>query len=193
MKKKMITLLVVALLAGCATGGRAPVQTYDFGPADSAMIGSRPDVFVAEVRAAEWLNTTDILYRLEYRDPRLLSPYGSSRWAGIPAAMLTARLRMYVGNGQSGRDRQTKCTLTLFLSEFSQIFKSERESVAVTHLRATLNESGTGKRALVREIKIERPAPSADAAGAAAAFAESVKLAATELNSWVDESASCKD
>lgn len=191
--KKTITLLVVTLLAGCATGSRAPVQIYDFGPADSAMIATRPDVFVADVRAADWLNTTDMLYRLEYRDPRLLAPYGSSRWAGIPAAMLTARLRMYVGNGQSARDRQTKCTLTLYLSEFSQIFKSEHDSVAVTHLRATLNESGSDKRALVREIKIERPTPSADAAGAAAAFAESVKLAATELNGWVDESASCRD
>jgi cholesterol transport system auxiliary component len=191
--KKTIILLVFAVLAGCATAARTPVQTYDFGPADSAMMGARPDVFVADVRAAEWLNTTDMLYRLEYRDPRLLSPYGSSRWVGIPAAMLTARLRMYVGNGQAVRDRQTKCTLSLFLSEFSQIFKSEHDSIAVTHLRATLNESGSGKRALVREIKIERPAPSADAAGAAAAFAESVKLAATELNGWVDESASCRD
>ena len=191
--KKTIILLVMTLMAGCATGSRTPVQIYDFGPADSAMTGARPDVFVSEVRAAEWLNTTDMLYRLEYRDPRLLSPYGSSRWAGIPAAMLTARLRMYVGNGQSARDRQTKCTLSLFLSEFSQIFKSERDSVTVTHLRATLNESGSGKRALVREIKIERPAPSADAAGAAAAFAESVKLAATELNAWVGQSGSCGD
>ncbi|MEO8751242.1 MAG: ABC-type transport auxiliary lipoprotein family protein [Casimicrobiaceae bacterium] len=191
--KKIVTLLIVALLAGCATGSRAPMQTYDFGPADSAMTGARPDVFVSDVRAAEWLNTNDMLYRLEYRDPRLLSPYGTSRWAGIPAAMLTARLRMYVGNGQSARDRQTKCTLTLFLSEFSQIFKTEHDSIAVMHLRATLNEVGSGKRAAVREIKIERPTPSADAAGAAAAFAESVKLAATELNTWVDQSGSCKE
>jgi len=61
------------------------------------------------------------------------------------------------------------------------------------HLRATLNESASGKRAAVREVKIERPAPTADAAGAAAAFAEAVKLAATELNTWVAQSGSCKD
>ena len=191
--KTILTLLLAATLAGCATGSRVPVQIYDFGPADSAMTDARADVFVADVRAAEWLNTTDILYRLEYRDPRLLSPYASSRWAGIPPAMLTARLRMLIGNGQSARDRQTKCTLHLFLSEFSQIFRSERDSVTVMHLRATLNEVGSSKRAAVREIKIERPAPSADAAGAVAAFAESVKLAATELNTWVEQTGSCKD
>ena len=190
---KTITLCFALTLAGCATGNKLPVQTYDFGIADPATPPPGQDVFVADVRAAEWLGSTDMLYRLEYRDPRVLTPYSASRWAGPPAAMLTTRLRLFVGNGMSARDKQTKCSLTLFLTEFSQVFKSEQESRAVLRLRATLSEPGSGQRASVREFSIERPAPSADAAGEAAAFAEVVKSSAEELNEWIDVSANCKE
>ena len=190
--KTLIMFLAIAQLAGCASDGKLPVETYDFGIAASAAPPAGQDVFLAEVHAAEWLSTTDMLYRLEYRNPRILSLYAASRWAGPPAAMLTIRMRQSVGNGTSARGRQAKCALTLFLSEFSQVFKSEQDSRAVMHLRATLTDTATTGRALVREFRIEKPAPAPNAAGEAAAFSDIAASAADELNAWITETGACK-
>jgi len=190
--KTLIMFLAFALLAGCASGNKLPVETYDFGIAGSATAPPGQDVFIAEVRAAEWLSTTDMLYRLEYRNARVLAPYSASRWTGAPAAMLTIRLRQSVGNGTSARGRQAKCSLTLFLTEFSQVFASEQDSRAVMHMRATLTDTATTERALVREFRIERPAPTPNAAGAAAAFSDIATSLADELNAWISEAGTCR-
>jgi len=180
------------LLAGCAIGSKQPIETYDFGIAGSVAPPAGQDVFLAEVRAAEWLSTTDMLYRLEYRNPRILAPYSASRWAGTPAAMLTIRLRQSVGNGTSARGRQAKCSLALFLSEFSQVFAVGQDSRAVMHVSATLTATATAERAQVREFRIERPAPTPNAAGAAAAFSDIATSVAEEINAWITEAGSCK-
>ena len=191
--KTLIKLLVALLLAGCASGSRQPVEIYDFGIAGPAAPPPGLDVFLAEVRAAEWLSSTDMLYRLAYRNPRILTPYSSSRWAGTPAAMMTIRLRQAVGNATSARGRQAKCSLTLFVSEFSQVFTSEQDSRAVMHLRATLTDTAAAERALVREFRIERPAPTPNAAGEAVAFSDIATSVADELNSWITGAGTCKN
>ena len=190
--KTPILFLAALLLAGCASANKQSTETYDFGIAGSAVPPAGQDVFLADVRAAEWLITTDMLYRLDYRNPRVVTPYSSSRWAGTPAAMLALHLRQSVGNGTSARGRQAKCSLTLFLSEFSQVFASEQDSRAVLHMRATLTDTATTERALVREFRIERPAPTSNAAGAAAAFSEVATSVAGELNAWISEAGTCK-
>jgi cholesterol transport system auxiliary component len=106
--------------------------------------------------------------------------------------MLTIRLRQSVGNGTSARGRQVKCTLALFLSEFSQVFKNDQDSRGIMHLRATLTDSATTERALVREFRVERPAPTPDAAGEAAAFGEIANSVGDELNAWIAQSGICK-
>ena len=181
-----------ALLTGCASGSRQPTEIYDFGVAGSATAPPEQDVFLAEVHAAEWLNTADMLYRLEYRNPRVLTPYSASRCAGTPAAMLTNRLRQSVGNGTSARGRQAKCSLALYVSEFSQVFGSEKNSRAVMHLRATLTDTATIERALVREFRFERPTPAPNAAGEAAAFADLATPVAEELNAWITGAGTCR-
>ncbi len=190
---RILALLAAIALAGCATPSKAPLENYDFGISEPRPAGATADVFVGDVRAAEWLGTSEMLYRLEYQDARVLRPYAGSRWAGTPAAMLTSRLRQTVGNGLSARGKQTKCTMTLFLSEFSQVFKSEQDSRVVMHLRATLSVAASNEREKVRELRLERPAPTPDAAGQAAAFSEVVKSAADELNAWVDASGACRE
>src|SRR5579859_5872831 len=190
--KTLTVWLVAFVLAGCASGNNLTMETYDFGLPGSASAAVDQDVFLADIRAADWLNTTDMLYRLEYRDPRVLTPYSASRWAGTPAALLTIRLRQSVGNGTSVRGRQTKCNLSIFLSEFSQVFATEQDSRAVMHLRATLSVSAASERASVREFRIEQPAPSANAAGAAAAFSDIAASMAQQLNAWIAEAGTCK-
>ena len=190
--KTLSLFLAAVLLAGCASSSRQPTETYDFGIAGAGGAPGEQDVFVADVRAADWLNTTDMLYRLEYRNPRVLTPYSASRWAGTPAAMLTIRLRQSIENATSARTRQAKCSLTLFLSEFSQVFATEQDSRAVLHLRATLTAAAPAERPLFREFRVERPAPTPNAAGGAAAFSDIAVSVGDELNAWVAEAGICK-
>jgi cholesterol transport system auxiliary component len=189
--KTLVICLAFALLTGCVSGSRPASETYDFGIAGSATAPPGPDVFIADVRAAEWLGTTDMLYRLAYRNPRVLTPYSASRWAGPPAAMLTIRLRQSVGNGAIVRGKTVRCGLTLFLSEFSQVFADAKDSRAVLHMRATLIDAAATGPARVREIRLERAAPTPNAAGAAAAFADIAAALADELNAWIREAGIC--
>jgi len=191
--KTLISLLLAVLLAGgCASRREHPSQIYDFGIAAAPAGASGTSVFVTEVRAADWLDTTDMYYRLSYRDPRALAPYAGSRWAGTPAAMLTVRLRLSVGNGSAVRTPQVKCVLGLSLVEFSQVFASGNASRAMLHAQATLAENAVAGRTTSREIRMERPTPTADAAGGAAAFSEIAAALAQELSAWVSEAGFCK-
>jgi ABC-type uncharacterized transport system auxiliary subunit len=191
--KTLITVLLAVLLAtGCVSGREHPSQTYDFGIVLAPAGASGDSVFVAEVRAADWLDTTDMFYRLAYRDSRALASYANSRWAGTPAAMLTVRLRQSVGNGSAVRIPQVKCVLGLSLAEFSQVFASANTSRAVLHAQATLVENAPGGRNVSREIRLERPAPTADAAGGAAAFSEISAAISEELRTWISDAGFCR-
>jgi cholesterol transport system auxiliary component len=191
--KTLIALLLAALLAaGCASRREYPSQIYDFGIAAPPASASGASVFITAVRAADWLDTTDMFYRLAYRDPRALAPYSGSRWAGTPAAMLTVRLRQSVGNGSAVRSPQVKCVLGLSLAEFSQVFASGNASRAVLHAQATLVENATPGRNMSREFRLERPTLTADAAGGAAAFSEIAAALSEELRAWIADAGFCK-
>jgi len=63
--KTLITLMLAALLTtGCASRREHPLQVYDFGIAAPPGSTAGESVFVNEVRAADWLDTTDMYYRL---------------------------------------------------------------------------------------------------------------------------------
>jgi cholesterol transport system auxiliary component len=191
--KTLITLLLAGLLAtGCASRREHAMQIYDFGIAAAPAAASADSVFVAEVRAAAWLDTTDMFYRLAYRDPRALASYADSRWAGTPAAMLTVRLRQSLGNGSVVRNPQVKCALGLSLAEFSQVFATGNASRAVLHAQATLVENATAGRNMSREFRLERATSTADAAGGAAAFSAIAATLSEELRAWISEAGFCK-
>ena len=191
--KTLIALLLTALLTtGCTSRRGDAVQIYDFGIALEPAGAAADSVFVADVRPADWLDTTDMVYRLTYRDPRALASYANSRWAGTPAAMLTVRLRQSVGNSSVVRSPQVKCVLGLSLAEFSQVFASGNTSRAVLHVQATLAENVTAGRHANREFRLERPAPTADAAGGAAALSEIAAALSEELRAWISEAGFCK-
>jgi cholesterol transport system auxiliary component len=186
-----INLLVAALLlVACASETRVPMQAYDFGVTGALGAPAGQDVYLSEIRTADWFNTTDMLYRLEYRDPRVLRPYSASRWAGTPAAMLGATLRQSVADATPGR--RAKCNLSLFVSEFSQVFTNDHDSRAVLRLRATLTDTSATGQTLMRDFSTERPASPANAAGAAAAFSEIATSVATAINGWITQAGVCQ-
>ena len=182
--KTAIAILCMALIAaGCATSRDTAPQTYDFGPVGQpeAVVNS---VQVIEMRAPEWLDSNQMLYRLAYRDPRALTPYSGNRWAGTPASMLTLRLRQQLGNVPGA-----KCILSSSLAEFSQTFDAADSSRAVLHVHTVLATT-SGPR-LQKEFSLQAKAPTPDAAGGAAAFSALASDMAKAVAQWTTESGLC--
>jgi cholesterol transport system auxiliary component len=183
--KAAIALACAALLAGCSTTRETAPQTYDFGLTEQS---AQPalSVQVLEMRSPEWLDGTQMQYRLAYQDPRALMPYGGSRWAGTPASMLSLRLRQQLGSAPG-----SKCTLATNLAEFSQTFDSASSSRALLQVHAVLGVAGAPPQRLQREFRLEGNAPSADAAGGAAAFSQLATDFVRAAEAWIGETGLC--
>ncbi|HWQ39201.1 MAG TPA: ABC-type transport auxiliary lipoprotein family protein [Burkholderiales bacterium] len=178
---RLLLLALGAALVACAARTADPVRTYDFGlpiGASSAPAG----VHVRPVQAPEWLDRQDMLYRLAYRDSRVLEPYAAARWAGTPPAMLTLKLRQALGESDP---RATPCVLSVELEEFSQVFDAPDASRAVLFARASLREAHGQRRSESTTWRLERAAPTADAAGGAAAFSELASELTGKLREWI--------
>lgn len=189
-------------LSGCSALRPPPRATvYDFGPgAVSATASTKaaplPAIVLAEVEANAALDTTAVLYRLSYSDAQQLRPYAQTRWSMPPAQLLRQRLREQLGQQRAVLQAaqgvvvgKPAMTLHLDLDEFSQLFESEQRSSGLVRLRATLGQSsGAGERLLAqRSFVLQRPAPSADAAGGVRALTEAADAAIADIEQWVQQ------
>lgn len=175
-------LLVSAATGGCAFGpsARPPSALYDFGllpeqPARPALLQAL--LAVPDPSAPGWLDSTSMLYRLAYADGGQPRVYSLSRWAAPPAELIGARLRSRlarivepglasVRDGVAG-----EYVVRIDLEEFSQVFDTPSASRGVLRARATLIAGARRSTIARRAFAFERPAPSADATGGAAALA----------------------
>jgi cholesterol transport system auxiliary component len=194
--------------AGCGALPDKPARAtlYDFGPhlaaaaPASANPAALPPIALAEIDASTRLEGTQLLYRLGYADSNELRPYGQARWSLAPAQLLHQRLRdalamrrTVLGPEESATIARTEGrvpdTLRVSLEEFSQYFESPASSVGLVRLRATLIRGGSGgDRVLAqRSFALQRPAPSADAAGGVKGLAAASDAAVAELVAWVDQ------
>lgn len=191
-------LLGVVLLAACAGGARAPVATYDFGPATGSLAGAGHSSRLAlEVRAPASLDSPAIAYRLLYDDPLKLHHYAASRWSEAPASLLAHRLRQRLGAQSAlpasalsatlaGGRAGAGCLLRLELREFAQLFETPAHSRGVVQGHATLLAAGpviVAERALASE----QPAPHAGAGGGVRALVAASEDLARQLAAWLDE------
>lgn len=181
MNGRLLLLALCAALAACATRTADPVRAYDFGLPNGPNPAS-VKVHVRPVEAPEWLDRPDMLYRLAYRDSRVLAPYAAARWAGTPPTMLTLKLRQALGESDP---RTTPCVLSVQLEEFSQVFDAQDASRAVLFARASLRETGGQRRSESTTLRLERATPTPDAAGGAAAFAELASELTGQLRDWL--------
>lgn len=197
--------LAAALLAGCANfAPDKPVRPtlYDFGPGDlaEAPAPSGQPLLLGEVEVAGSLDSTAMLYRLGYADPHQLRPYAYARWSAPPAQLLQQRLRQVLGRSWPVMDAAAAAALArrgsgaprvlrLELEEFSHWFQTETASQGVVRLRATLLEQGGGGEKLLaqRSFSVQRPAPTADAAGGVRALAAAADGVAEALAAWVQQ------
>jgi cholesterol transport system auxiliary component len=180
--KSVAWTMSVVLLAACSAGpvSRETPASYDFGASrdDTAVKQSiKSGVLLHPVVAPAWLDTTAIVYRLNYQDAARPQTYANSRWVAVPAALLTQRLRSKLGAASEGGvvsiadGVRADYALRLELDEFSQIFDAADRSRGLVVVRASL--VNTAKRALIaqRSFTVERAAASADAEGGVRALA----------------------
>lgn len=177
--KTVRMLLLAAALGGC--GGTALVEprTFDLGlNAPSAPV---PPVRVGFVRAAVPFESTDMHYRLAFRNAAEIAAYANSRWAASPPELLRKQLLRGAG------EKAGPCQLDLEIQEFTQVFSSETASEARIELRALLSLPAGS---LSRTLTVTEPGAGPDAAAGAGAFARAADRAIGEIGRWI---ASYKD
>ena len=173
-------------------------DVYDFGPGKLATppvqkMAPLTALGLAEIEASAALDSTAVLYRLAYDDTQKLQPYTLARWSMPPAQLVRQRLREHLEQLRpllnTGDSTATPLTLRMELEEFSQLFEAPDQSVGLLHLRATLTGTRvSGEKLLAqRSIIVQRPAPSADAAGGVRALKAAADAAAQEIEQWLME------
>ena len=195
--------LSAAMLPGCSSTKPAALTTYDLGSlqpspaptlsmpaAASAMdVPARiAPITVADVSSASWLDSQMMFYRLRYDNDLQPRPYATSRWSMPPPQLLSqrikARLAQAGGVVLSGADGAINIPmLRVEADDFSQRFATAGQSDVHVAVRASVLNG----RALVAQKSFEqvRPAPSADAAGGAAALATATDAMISEMMAWL--------
>lgn len=182
--KNILLALAVLLVAAACTGlprNRADLALYDLGPGPAQSPGVATYRGVAlEVRLPVWLDAPAMSYRLTYADPRRVHAYAQARWAASPMLLLQQRLRQLLALSAAG----APCLLRVDLDDFSQSFASPSSSSAVLRGEAQLFGKGGAVKGR-RQLQLEVPAATADAAGGAAALAVASERLAATLNEWL--------
>lgn len=195
--RRCLVLGLLAGLGGCAVPERAAGPTlYDFGVSRSAatQAPARPTAahlpaLALTLQASSALDATVIHYRLGYADDQQLRAYTLARWTMPPGELVQQRVREGLSRHYTvlrpGEGAQR--LLQLELEEFSQVFEAPAQSSGLVRWRATLRQrQATGERLLAqRSFVVQRPAPSADAAGGVRALGAAVDAAVTELVQWL--------
>ena len=188
-----LTLLLLALLGGCALGPQTvEMARYDFGlPRADKEVNPRlqRDLTVAPVGAPAWMDNPGIHYRLAYQDATRPEAYAQSRWVMPPAALLGQRLRASIARASKAAvftpadGVRTDYTLRLELEEFSQVFDAADRSRAVVRLRASLIRN----RGVVAQqgFNMERACATPNAEGGVRALIAASDAAGNRLIDWL--------
>ncbi len=186
--KSFPLVLLATLLAACAGSSlrtATPVVVYDFGlPAQRLAGDGLSSRLSLEVRSPPWFDSLNVDYRLNYDDPLSQREYAGSRWVGAPGTLLAQRLRQQLGIAGATGGVLTDCVLRVELQEFSQVFDAPQQSRAVLQGNASVVDA---RRRLVaqRVVTIEKPAPTADAAGGVQALVAASTDLGQALADWL--------
>ncbi|MEO7160656.1 MAG: ABC-type transport auxiliary lipoprotein family protein [Polaromonas sp.] len=204
-------MLVLGLAVGCSVVDKPTRATmYDFGPGalstQPAASANAPLVTLAPLAIADIatsggaLDNQAMFYRLAYTDAQQLRPYSQARWSMPPALLVRQRLRerlsqrRVVLNAREGvaLNRSQNANLPMLrleLEEFSQLFSAPDASVGLVRLHATLVEITPAGEKLIaqRNLAVQRPATSADAAGGVRALTAATDAAIEALDEWLQQ------
>ena len=202
-------VFLVATTAGCSALPDKPARSlmYDFGPGE---LVAQPPPRQATLSAVAIddistpggaLDNMAVLYRLAYADAQQLRPYSQARWSMPPAQLVRQRLRAQLGQrravfnagNSAALNRSNNAALPpllrLELEEFSHVFTAPDTSFGLIRLRASLFEVTPGGDRLIgqRNVTVQRPAASADAAGGVKALTAATDAAIEEIDQWLQQ------
>ena len=188
------SLCATLLLAGCSTGKAPGNTTFDFGPAAPAISaapaasGALGAVVVTDVTGSAALDSERMYYRLNYADPLQARSYSHSRWSATPLQLVSQRLKTRLAQAGTKVLTTTDASagvaiLRTEIDDFTHSFDSQAQSHGQLVLRASLFD---GHKLIDQKIFSRKmPAPSADAAGGAAALAAATDAVAADIVAWL--------
>ena len=185
-------MFLLLILSACAGNPAVQRQQYDFGPmpamATSTQAKAGFQIGLAEITVPAALDSSAMLYRLQYDNVQQLKAYTLHRWSMTPADLLSQRLKarlMATGNEvlANTAGAANLPVLRIDLDEFSQIFTSSSQSQAQINLRASVIKSG--KLIAQKSFQQQVAASSADAPGGARAMQEATDASINALQLWL--------
>jgi cholesterol transport system auxiliary component len=185
------SVVAAMLLTGCVTSPPPPKQ-YDLGNSTAvhpASNGLAIKLVIRDVTEPSWLRTRDIFYRLDYTEPSRPRRYAMSEWVATPGELTTLRLREEIGLANAGytlsaSDGSSAYLLQATLEEFTQAFAAAAKSYCIIQLRVSLWQSAD-RIIAQRVFRVERPAQTANASGAAKCLASAVNIGVDEIVQWL--------
>lgn len=206
-----LTAGAVLAISACSALPDKPVRAslYDFGPGTLAAVAvpataALPAIAIGDVSTAGGaIDNQAVLYRLAYADAQQLQPYSLARWSMPPAQLVRQRLREQLSQRRPVFDARDSLATTrspgaalplqlqLDLEEFTHLFSAPDSSVGLIRLRVTLVELTSAGEKLVgqRNLVVQRPAPSSDAAGGVRALTAATDAAIGEIDQWLQQAA----
>lgn len=190
------------LLAGCAhdSSRRVHPEHYTLSAAAPAIrqhphrTRSRATLQVARISAPVWLQGTDLLYRLAYRHGDRIASYGLSDWVAPPTQLLQSMVLGGLADGSfwavvvgPGSSAKTDFGLFLRLDDFSQVFTGPQQSLGVLDATATFVDHRDDRVVAQKRFRLRIAAPSADAAGGAAALNQASRQFVVRLRQWLGQ------
>ena len=167
--------------AGCSVLPERPLPpaVHDFGP-PTATARAVPHAWSGvSVEAPDWLRDPKLRYRLLYRQPTRVQYYALDRWVAPPPDLLAQSLSAAAG--------PAGCTLRIDLQTFEQLFPQPGQARVVVEFAARVTTPGIGSEPPLaeRRFTLDHPCPTADAAGAVAAYSSVIDEAIGKLDQWL--------
>lgn len=181
--------LFTALLSACSVVQGPSIVTYDLGSLPAASHSGPSAIVVDETQAPAWLDTGEILYRLDYSDPQQLRAYATARWTTPPSRLIEHRLKLRLAQQKTlimnETDDENRATprLRLELVDFSQTFANANQSEVRVMIRASI----FAHRALIAQRQFESTVvcPQANAQGGVKALSQATDQVLDEIFPWL--------
>ena len=178
-----VVVTASVIVAGCGVGPKPKeaVGAYDFGLPATAKPVALKSLNHATVAAPNWMDSTNLHYRLAYANAARPAAYAQTRWVSTPAHLVEARLkeRAVAGGVLLGGAGPS---LRIEIDEFSQVFDAEKSSRAVVRARASL--AGAREVTAQKAFVIEVPAATPDGPGGAAALGSAANALVDDVLAW---------